>query len=402
MSDALYLPRLRPDQWRIASHPAKVKVISMGRRWGKTTMAGAIALACANDGGRVAWVVPTYKNARPVWRWVEASVGPLLKGGAVVANRTDRAVEFPATGGYLGVYSADSDVGLRGEAFHLAVLEEAARISERTWNEVVMPTLADYAGDAILISTPMGRNWFWREWERGRAQMDAEQAAFTAPSTDNPMPTIARAADLARQRVPEGVFRQEWMAEFLEDSGGVFRRVRDAATATPQEQAIAGHRYCVGVDWGKLNDFTVLSVIDTTTKEQVHQDRSNKVDYTVQVGRLRALCERFKPDAVYAEQNSMGEPIIEQLQRLNLPVFPFQTTNASKAGIIDGLALAFERGELRVLDDDVCVGELLAYHAERLPSGLLRYSAPEGLHDDCVMALALAWMGAGSPSQWVF
>jgi hypothetical protein len=401
MSD-LYLPRLRPDQWRIAAHPAKVKVISMGRRWGKTTMAGAIALACANDGGRVAWVVPTYKNSRPVWRWVESAVGPLVREGAVSANRTDRAVEFPSTRGYLGIYSADSDVGLRGEAFQLAVLEEAARISETTWTDVVMPTLADYAGDAILISTPMGRNWFWREWERGRAQMDEQQAAFTAPSTDNPMPTIRRASDLARERVSDRTYRQEWLAEFLEDSGGVFRRVRDAATATPQAARVEGHRYVVGADWGKLSDFTVFAVVDSTTKELVALDRSNKVDYAVQVGRLVALCERFAPDRVVAEQNSMGEPVIEQLQRQGLPVWPFQTTNASKAAVIDALALAFERGELRVLNEDVLLGELLAYQAERLLSGMLRYSAPEGMHDDCVIALALAWSGASAPRTEFF
>lgn len=404
VSDAplLYLPRFRPDQWAIATHPAKTKVIAMGRRWGKTTMAGAIALACAKDGGRVAWVVPTYKNARPVWRWVESAVGNLLRENRVQASRADRTVEFPSTRGFLGVYSADSDVGLRGEAFHLAVLEEAARIAESTWTDVVMPTLADYAGDAILISTPMGRNWFWREWERGVAQMDEEQAAFTAPSTDNPMPTIARAAQLARERVPERVYRQEWLAEFLEESGGVFRKVRQAATATPQEGPQEGHRYVMGVDWGKIADFSVLCLVDATTKEVVHLDRFNKIDYTIQKGRLLALYEKFRPDQVYAEQNSMGVPLVEDLQRMSVPVVPFLTTNASKLKVIDALALAFEREELRIPDDPTLLGELLAYEAERLPSGTLRYSAPEGQHDDCVMALALAWEGAQSPSQWVF
>lgn len=401
MSD-LYLPRLRSDQWAIATHPAKTKVVAMGRRWGKTVMAGAIALAAANDGARCAWVVPTYRNARPIWRWVEASVGQLVKERAVEESKQDRTIEFTATGGFLGVYSADNDVGLRGEAFQLVVLEEAARISETTWSEVVMPTLADFAGDAILISTPMGRNWFWREWERGKAQMDGEQAAFTAPSTANPMPTIRAAAEKARERVPEHVYRQEWLAEFLEDSGGVFRKVREAATAAPQASRIDGHRYVVGIDWGKLADFTVLCVIDSTTNEVVALDRFNKIDYAVQVGRLTALCERFRPDAVYAEQNSIGVPLIEQLQRQNLPVYPFQTTNASKASAIDGLALAFERGDLRILPDETLLSELMAYQAERLPSGLLRYGAPEGLHDDCVMSLAIAWQGAAAPAQWVF
>jgi predicted phage terminase large subunit-like protein len=222
VSASLALPRLRPDQWAIATHPAKTKVIAMGRRWGKTTMSGAIALAAAADGARVAWVVPTYRNARPVWRWIESAVGPLLRGRYVAVNRTDRTVDFPATGGFLGVYSGDNDVGLRGEAFHLAVLEEAARIGETTWTEVIQPALADYDGDALLISTPDKLNWFWQEWQRGVLAMDGEIAAFTAPSCANPMPTIRRAYELAKERVPENVFRQEWDAEFVPDAKTVW------------------------------------------------------------------------------------------------------------------------------------------------------------------------------------
>jgi len=223
MSD-LYLPRLRADQWAIATHPAKTKVVACGRRFGKTVMAGAIALASASDGARVAWVVPTYRNARPVWRWIETAVGPLVREKAVTLSRADRTVEFPHTGGSLGVYSGDNDVGLRGEAFHLAVLEEAARIGETTWTDVVQPALADYDGDAILISTPAGRNWYWREWQRGILHMDADVASFSAPSSANPMPTIKRAYELAKTRVPENVFRQEWDAEFVADAFDIYTR----------------------------------------------------------------------------------------------------------------------------------------------------------------------------------
>lgn len=68
-----------------------------------------------------------------------------------------------------------------------------------------------------------------------------------------------------------------------------------------------------------------------------------------------------------------------------------QLTNASKTHIIDSLAIAFERGDLKIIDDPVLMGELQAYESERLPSGLVRYNAPSGMHDDCCIALALAW-----------
>ena len=90
----------------------------------------------------------------------------------------------------------------------------------------------------------------------------------------------------------------------------------------------------------------------------------------------------------------MGQPIIEQLQRDNLPVWGFTTTNATKAKAVDDLALAFEQGNIKIINNPILISELQAYEGERLPSGLIRYSAPEGMHDDCVMSLMMGWQGA--------
>ena len=84
---------------------------------------------------------------------------------------------------------------------------------------------------------------------------------------------------------------------------------------------------------------------------------------------------------------------------MGLPVIPFTTTNASKQIAIDALALAFERGTLRILPDEVLIGELEAYSMERLPSGMLRYGAPDNGHDDTVMALAFAYSGASKTGR---
>jgi hypothetical protein len=102
------------------------------------------------------------------------------------------------------------------------------------------------------------------------------------------------------------------------------------------------------------------------------------------------------------QQNSVGQPVIEQLDRDGLPIQPFTTTNASKAQAIEALALAFERGEIRILNDPVLVSELVAYQAERLPSGLLRYGAPGSQHDDAVMALAMAWTAVSRRHRLVY
>lgn len=353
-------------------------------------MAGAIAISAAANGNAVAWIAPTYKNSRPLWRFAESAVLPCV-GRGVELNKSEREITFSG-GGWLGVYSADNIASILGNAFNLALIDEAARVTEEAWAEAIQPTLADYDGDAILISTPKGRNWFWREWMRGR-QGDKEYASFTAPSSANPNPNIKRAALMARDRVPERTYRQEWLAEFIEDGGGVFRNVRASATAPPASYRRDG-RYYFGVDWGRSNDYTVIDCINSVTGEQVAHERFTDIGYQVQVNRLVGLYERWKPETILAESNSMGAPLIEQLQGLGLPVTGFHTDNASKKQIIEGLQLAFERGKLKILNDETAISELEAYEQETLRSGLIRYSAPEGLHDDCVMALALAWHAA--------
>jgi hypothetical protein len=226
------------------------------------------------------------------------------------------------------------------------------------------------------------------------------------PTASNPYIPASEIEGMQRT-LPERVFRQEVLAEFLEDAGGVFRHVVECATSQEQMTPTYRHEYVIGVDWGKLNDFTAFTVVDVTKRALVRLDRFNQIDYSVQVGRLRALCDLFRPTTIVVERNSIGEPLIEILVRLGLPVVAFQTTNASKAWIIDALALAFERKEISIIADATLINELQSYEMERLPSGMLRYSAPSGMHDDCVMALALAWSEivtpAEEPSQmWVF
>lgn len=394
----LLLPRLRRDQYDIAAHTAKVKVLCAGRRWGKTVLGGVMTLLVAQGGGRAAWIVPEYRNGRPLWRWAERVCMPLQKHGVRI-NRTERMIDFP-NGGGVAIYSADNIASVLGENFHFVALDEAARIPADAWYDAIMPTLADNAGDALLISTPKGRNWFFDEYMR----QDGRQQSWRAPSTDNPSVNIRQAAELARDRVPERTYRQEWLAEFVEDSGGVFRRVTDAATASPLSHPEDGHTYVIGVDFGKLNDFTVAIVMDVQTRAVVAIDRYNRIDYTIQAERLKILHQQWQAQSIVAEVN-VAEMLLEVLSRDGLPIVPFRTTAQTKAPLIDALTLAFERGEISILRTDshpdarVLADELMAYEMERLPAGGLRYNAPSGRHDDTVIALALAWHGVTEASQ---
>ena len=380
------LPPFHRGQMEVALSPARFKVAACGRRWGKTRLGSALCVKTAAAAGRAWWVAPTYPVAMVGWRLIHR-LALQIPGAAI--RQSERLVTFP-NGGEIQVRSADNPDSLRGEGLDFVVMDECAFIHEDAWQEAIRPALADRKGRALFISTPKGRNWFWRIWQRCMDEHDTEWHGWQLPTSANPYIDPAE-IEAARLGLPERIFLQEFLAQFLDDAGGVFRRVMESATAEPQDGAHAHHEYTFGVDWGRQSDYTAIAVMDVTTSSLVALDRFNQIDYTVQLGRLTALYERFRPRAIVAESNSMGQPLLETLQRDGLPVVPFTTTNASKQIAIDALALAFERGSIRILPDPVLINELQSYEAERLPSGMTRYGAPSGLHDDTVMALALAW-----------
>ena len=167
-----------------------------------------------------------------------------------------------------------------------------------------------------------------------------------------------------------------------------------AETAEPVDNPQDGSTVVFGIDWAYSHDFTVIVVLDVVTNTMLYMDRFNGTDYTLQRERIQALASRFDPMVVISETNSMGRPNNEELRKAGLPVQDFTTTNSTKAVIIESMAGAFERGVLTVLNDPVLIGELQAYEGKQLPGGATRYSAPAGMHDDIVIALALAYSGS--------
>ncbi len=409
MPTYLDLPRPHAGQKAILRDRRRFNVLACGRRFGKTSVAQPLLLEPAIKRGLpTAYFSPTYKTLTDVWRDMVRVAHPVTAS----SNSSDHRLEL-INGSVIEMWSLDNPNAGRGRKYARAIIDEAAMVRhlKEAWTAAIRPTLADYEGDAYFLSTPKGLNYFYELYMRGikpEGQPDPhpDWISWRRPTLDNPF-IAATEVEAARLDLPERIFAQEYLAEFLENEGAVFRRVMESCTATPQAKAIpadynAGtpaHQYVMGVDWGKLNDYTVITVIDTTTRELVYLERFNQIDYTLQRARLMAVWEKFARPPVYAESNSIGLPVIEELIKAGVYVVPFQTTNASKAQVIEGLALAFEQGSLQILPDPILTSELLSYEAERLPSGLLRYGAPEGKHDDTVMALAICWYGASIPSQ---
>lgn len=368
-----------------------------GRRFGKTKAAvnELIRAAIRKPASLNWWVAPTFSITRKGWRELFAFLPAEL-----VANisRTEVMVEL-LNGSSIWFKSADNPDSLLSEGLDFVVVDEAARVSEEAWGRALRPALSDRLGRAAFTTTPAGKNWLYRLWLRGQDSLDAEVASWRFATSDNPhIPTGEIVA--ARKGMVERYFRQEYLAAFEDDVGAVFPQARRQATGAleePRGQALLGGQECViGVDWGKHQDASVFVVLDAARSTVVALDRQLHVDYMLQMGRLGALVERWRPRIVVAEMNSAGDPLVEQLRRdLPCPVEGFLTTATSKRQLIDALALAIERGDLTYPDVPELIGELEAFRYELTAAGNVRYASPgERYHDDCVMALALAWHGA--------
>ena len=380
---------LHPGQARVMDDLARFKVVACGRRWGKTELGKTALLTLALERRKRGWwLAPTILMASQVWRELKLSLRQ-FKGARI--NESEKRIDMPG-GGMIAVRSAHHPDNLRGEGLDLAVLDEAAYMQARIWHEVVRPMLTTTRGSALFLSTPLGKNWFYDLFRIGMDPAESDYSAFQYSSETNPL-LAPDELESIRRRSPEHVWRREYLAQFDDNSGAVFRGLRQAVRPVRQRAPLPGHSYVAGVDWGRSHDFTAIAIIDADERQLVALDRFNQIGLSLQRGRLRALAQRWGTRIIWAESNSIGAPNIEALQQDGLPLRGFATTAKSKPPLIESLALAIERGQLRLLDEPVLLGELASYALETLPGGGYRYSAPAGMHDDTVIALALAWHG---------
>lgn len=391
------LPELHSKQREIVESTAKHKRVNAGRRGGKSRLCCSIAsLAALEEGIPIWWCAPTFRNTKAAWNDLTAVARQL--GKLVKIYKDDFLIEYPRTSasrmsaGYVQVVSTAEPDNMRSIGLGGLIYDEAAYGSQRAYLEVLQPALLDFDGWDILISTPNGFNWYYREWKKGQDKEDG-YASFHWTTYDNPfLPGGAAAIDALRGRMTEKAFRQEILAEFVADALSVFRNVEACTHRDELDGPIPGHSYVMGLDWGRKHDFTAISIWDVEDRREVYLDRFNQVGFGIQRGRVKALAEQWNVTDILAEENGIGMANVEQLQLEGLPVIPLKMSWQTKKQLVEELALGFERSEVGVLDHKVANEELMAYQELVNPqTNVVRYSAPDGGHDDTVIARMLAY-----------
>lgn len=398
-----------PHAGQLAVHKsnARFRIVACGSRWGKTTAAAmeGVAAAMAPAERSIGWVVaPTYDLCDRVFREIEVVVLERLRHRLIAKKEAERRILLRNLSGGVSeirAKSADNPVSLLGEGLDWLVADESARLKPTIWQAHLSQRLIDKRGWALLISTPKGKGYFYDLFRRGRGpERDADYESWNMPTWTNPL-LDAAVVESERARLPERVFSQEYGAQFVEGSGAVFRNVRECATGEWREP-VAGERYFAGLDLAKVEDFTVLVVVDAN-REVVFVDRFHRIDWGLQVVRIKAALKRFGDARAACDVTGVGDPIYEALRKEGCRVEPYPFTAKSKAALVDNLALMLEERRIVLPRVEIWpegIEELESFEFSVTDAGNVRTSAPSGMHDDCVMALGLAaWQVRKPPTK---
>ncbi len=368
--------------------------ICAGRRWGKSQLCGEIALYTLLSGAdKRVWVVsPTYELSKKVFNYSLKWLSKAAPSQFRKENITSRP--FPRikldNGSWMECKSATEPQGLLGEELDLLIIDEASRIPKDVWETYLFATTASRKGKTLIIYTPFGKNWFYETWNRWHEE--EENAAFQFSSKDNPYLPEGE-WERAMNNLPETVFKQEYAANFLDDAAVVFRGVRKIVQEDILEDARFDRRYVLGVDLGKINDFSVLTVLDTYSHNVVYFDRFKEIDFPMQKARIKSVAQRYNNARIIIDSTGLGDPISDDLKREGLMVDDIKLSNKSKQQVVEKLSLYIEQGAVSIPNEDALIRELEAYTYDMTEFGKIRYTAPSGLHDDCVISLGLAVWG---------
>lgn len=406
MTTLIRMPNPHQGQAKVKREARRYNCVVSGRRWGKSLMgielvAETVLGKTPIPGYPAAWFSPTYKMLSDIWREMKLMLHPVTQK----VSEQEHRIEL-ITGGVLDMWSLDDPNSARGRHYKRVVIDEAAMIRylETAWTHVIRPTLADLEGDAYFFSTPKGLNYFYTLYQNQDKDPD-KWAHWKFPTGSNPFIKKSEIEEM-RLMLPTRVFQQEILAEFISD-GSYFQNIDGAATVekpeTPEEHK--GHYIVIGVDWALSEDFTVYAVGCRDCNRVVDWDRFNQIDFTYQRERLYSIAERWNVAGVLPERNSIGEPNIELImERVNVFRGPddgrgFYTTATSKPALIQGLANALEHSDFKVPTE--AADELRAYQVELSTAGHPKFGAPQGLHDDWVIALALCWRAMSDSTWWI-
>lgn len=379
--------------------------VSCGTKFGKTLGAGCSISSkfLSRPSSNYRWVAPIYSQAKIGFNYIKT----ILHYSMAERNLSALTLTNEELGNVIEFRSGKFPEDLEGEAISGGyVLDECAKMSEQVYDSA-KTTLTVTRAPMLNISTPRGKNWFYKKCMEAKEEMDwaikndrpPEKIFLTAPSIANPYVTQA-AIDDAKASLPERLFKQYYLAEFIDD-GSVFTGVREILfehthlKETHHSKWIDPHAstlsVVVGVDWAKTVDYTVMFAFDLETGRAAGFWRFQKCPYTESVRRLMIFCKNFKDTAIIKhDKTGVGSAIDDQLAYTGLPYSGLTFTNQLKSEMVAKLMTSIEQKAIMLPNWPEMLNEFDFYEITTNALGTTTYGAVEGKHDDIVTAILLA------------
>ena len=432
------------EQRKLFCCTAQVRVAACGRRWGKTECLSIdiATLALTESGSKQLIVAPTDGQARLLGEAVQQKLSVALDGsqeelpGLKLTIRTSPYLKLIVSGHTVDAEMAFRTAGrdgrnLRGLWAHRIIVDEAARVPDSVLTDVLLPMLTDVGGEYLLASSPFGRrSAYYRLYARGMAPPPSvpgeangavTYASFQCPTSDNKGHLDLAFLEAQREDMGESLYAQEYDAQFVDDYGAVFREeditaaIATLAGVTLKDGEIhsepeAGGIYVAGIDWGRKMDFSVVAILDAAAHPArlVHLSRWQGTGWDRQAAAAAEILVRYAPVRILADGSSIGDPVAEMLEKAMVPlrlpgdrpltVERFQFGAESKVRLIDTLTVGLSARALQFPPHRTLLAELRGFEYAPGTSGHLKMGARSGGHDDCVIALALAWLASPIPA----
>ena len=340
------------------------------------------------EGWNYWWVAPGYNQAGIAYRRIKQG----LTKGSFTAFDTPipRISIFGKT--WIWFKSAEDPDALYGEDVYAAVIDEASRTKDEAWH-AIRSTLTATRGPIRLIGNVRGRkNWFYDLARKAEAQMieqpdpakrSMHYSMITADDAVQAGVLDAEEIEDARQTLPEKVFRELYYNEPGDDTGNPFGL--EHIRACSAEALASGPPVAWGIDLAKKQDWFVCIGLNENG-EVCAFHRWRNIPWRRSIQQVWKLVGEDTPALV--DSTGLGDPVLEELQFEHGNFFGYHFSPSSKQKLMEGLAVSIQSREIG-FPKGLISAELEMFEYEFTKTGV-RYSAPEGQHDDCVAALALA------------
>lgn len=335
------------------------------------------------------WVAPGYNQSEIAFRRIKQG----LTRGAFTATESPNPKITLINGAVIWFKSGDNADNLYGEDVFGAVIDEASRVKEDCWF-AIRSTLTATNGPVRIIGNVKGRkNWFYnlaRKAEAGSPYM--HYAKITAMDAVSAGVTKAEEVEEARDVLPDNIFKELYYAEPGDDSGNPFG-IKYIQSCLNEDGLGQGPVKSWGIDLAKSTDWFVCIGLNELG-EVCKFERWQGVPWRVSIQKAWALVG--EDTSALVDSTGLGDPVLEELQVEHGNFQGFNFSSSSKQKLMEGLAVAIQKNEIS-FPKGIISAELESFEYEYTRTGV-RYSAPEGCHDDCVCALALArqcWVERG-------